>query len=61
MGCRSCKTKISGVCKVCELVGEDNTVKDVKYCNMCGVYICTECNGDLEKRWSAFLKLRIGV
>lgn len=63
MSCKGCGSKINGVCKVCELVKEKDgdKVKIVKWCNMCGVYICDECNADLPNRWAAFLKLRLGI
>jgi len=61
MGCTSCGGKINGVCKVCELLDGDKKVKKVTYCNMCGVHICNDCDSDIERRWNAFLKLRLGI
>lgn len=55
MACIGCKEKISGYCKVCQLLDNDNTVKIVTYCGLCGVYICNHCNADITRRWEAFL------
>ena len=54
MACNNCGTNINGVCKVCELLESDLSVKVVKYCNLCGVYICNDCNKDFKRRWKAF-------
>ena len=59
MACKSCLNKISGVCKVCQAVDGDETVKAVVFCKFCGVYICDKCNGDLTKRMKAFIKVRL--
>ena len=61
MGCESCKDKISGVCKVCSLLENDNSVKIVTFCNLCGEYICQKCNGNLIDRFQAFLKVKLGL
>lgn len=61
MACTSCINKISGVCKVCQLVDGNVEVKTVSYCDTCGVYICQECNGNLVKRMKAFLALRLKI
>jgi len=61
MSCTSCGGKINGVCKVCELLDQDEKVKQVKWCTICGQYICDECNTDLDRRWAAFLKLRLSI
>lgn len=61
MGCTSCGSKINGVCKVCELLDGDEKVKQVKWCKICGQYICNSCNVDMDRRWTAFLKLRLGI
>lgn len=59
MACTSCKDRISGVCKVCQALDNDEKVKIVTYCNTCGVYICKDCNTDLIRRLQAFLKIRL--
>jgi hypothetical protein len=59
MACNNCGDKISGVCKVCELLDGDDKVKVVKYCNLCGVFICNSCNLNLERRLKAFIKTKV--
>lgn len=59
MGCTTCKDKISGVCKVCELVDGDNSVKIVAFCSFCDVYICAKCNSDYIKRMEAFVLAKL--
>jgi hypothetical protein len=59
MACEKCKDKISGVCKVCELVDKDNSVKIVVFCSFCGVYICNKCNSDYFKRMEAFVLAKL--
>lgn len=55
MACNSCGKRLSGICKVCEIVEPiDLTVKNVTFCNTCGVYICDGCRKDLPKRFKAF-------
>lgn len=56
MSCTTCGDKIRGYCKVCQLLDNDNKIKIVTFCKLCGVYICNSCNGDLVRRWQAFLK-----
>ena len=41
MACNNCGTNVNGVCKVCELLDNDTKVKVVKWCGVCGKYICT--------------------
>ena len=59
MGCTNCREKTVGVCKVCEVVDGNTQVKEVKKCVICNAYLCIECNTDYQKRWSAFLKVKI--
>jgi len=54
MACNNCGTDINGVCKVCELLDNDTKVKTVKWCGVCGKYICKSCNTDYKRRWKAF-------
>lgn len=56
MSCKSCKDKIRGYCKVCQLLDNDNKIKLVTYCDVCKVYICEKCNNNWIKRVEAFLK-----
>lgn len=46
---------IQGVCKVCELVDKDLSIKDVSYCDPCNVWMCINCQGDLVKRGEAII------
>lgn len=32
----------------------DNQIKKVTFCNMCGVWICKECESDVLRRFAAF-------
>ena len=59
MACLNCKDKILGVCKVCELVDGDESVKEVAFCTFCGVYICNKCNSDYIKRMEAFVLVKL--
>lgn len=59
MACSSCGDKISGYCKVCQVLDGDDKVKIVTWCGICQVFICKDCNGDLERRWKAFLKVKL--
>lgn len=43
------------VCRVCELVNGDTTVKKVCYCNLCQAYICKEHTKDIAARGEAAL------
>ncbi len=55
MACKDCgKERITGVCKVCEIVDGDSSNKIVTFCIGCQVYICEACNSNLSKRWAAF-------
>jgi hypothetical protein len=54
MACVDCSGKTSGYCKVCQLLENDNTIKAVKYCNTCGVYICESCEKDIIARMKAY-------
>jgi mRNA deadenylase 3'-5' endonuclease subunit Ccr4 len=58
MTCTNCGDKISGVCKVCELLDGDDKVKVVTFCGLCQVYICKDCYTDLDRRLKAFLKAK---
>jgi hypothetical protein len=58
MGCNSCQ-KINGVCKVCELLDNDSTIKVVTFCASCNVYICEKCESDITRRFPAYLKTKV--
>jgi hypothetical protein len=42
-----------GVCYVCAVLDTDESIKPVKYCAMCGVWMCTPCEKDLVRRGRA--------
>lgn len=44
------------VCRVCELIDNDKTIKEVTYCEFCKAYICKECEPNLLKRGLAAIK-----
>ena len=46
----------TGVCRCCELVDKDITLKPVKYCKVCDALICDLCRFNIIKRTKAFLK-----
>ncbi len=48
-----------GICEVCRLQDGDTQVKRVKYCELCGVNICCDCNKRYDKRFFAFLKSKL--
>ena len=54
MSCSSCGEKSNGYCKVCQVLDDDNKIKKVTFCNMCGVWICKECESDVLRRFGAF-------
>lgn len=54
MSCTSCGEKSNGYCKVCQLLDGDNKIKKVTYCNFCGVWICKDCESDIQRRFEDF-------
>lgn len=57
LGCKSCNTgkfPHKAICRCCQLVDNDSTLKQVKYCKVCKVYLCRDCWGDVPKRIVAF-------
>ncbi len=60
-GCKNCDQKFQGRCDVCSLVDNDNTFKEVVYCEECEAYICKKCQSNWIKRAVAYFieKLRI--
>lgn len=47
---------MNGICRVCELIDNDTTLKEVKYCELCKAYICKQCEPNLLKRGKAAIK-----
>lgn len=50
-------TWVKGVCDVCRLTLEDESVKDVRYCQTCSAWICRDCEFS-SRRIVAFAKSR---
>lgn len=44
------------ICRVCELVDGDTTVKPVVYCSVCDSKICDDCRPKVKKRAIAAVK-----
>lgn len=57
MACQTCGSSDSysdmNKCMSCSRVDGDFSVKPVKYCSLCGGYICKECWFDFPKRAKA--------
>lgn len=51
----------NNACAVCVYVDGDATIKPVKWCSICGVWICDECRPDLAKRAEALVKRLISI
>lgn len=46
---------MNGICKVCELLDNDKTEKEVEWCEVCNEHICKECEPNLFKRGQAMI------
>lgn len=47
---------IEGICKVCDILDNDISVKKVKYCHFCVAFICTKCYPNMWRRAKAMFK-----
>ncbi len=47
---------MNGICRVCELLDKDTTIKEVFYCEMCNASMCRECEGNWIRRGKAAIK-----
>lgn len=47
---------MNGICRVCELLDQDKTEKEITYCNFCKANICTSCETNWLRRGKAVLK-----
>lgn len=45
-----------GICRVCELLDNDKTEKEIIYCNFCKAWICSLCENNWLRRGVAALK-----
>lgn len=50
-----------GICEVCRLQYNDTTVKEVKYCSLCKVNICCDCNTKYDQRFFAMIKKKFNL
>ena len=59
MACCGQKTNTDGstvaeigmqICRVCQLVDKDNSIKQCTYCPACSHWICTDCMPEIHKR-----------
>ena len=57
MSCTGCgnNSNVLMPCRVCELIDNDSTPKRVKYCNLCGAYICKDDETNVLRRAKAAL------
>lgn len=44
---------MKAICRVCELLDNDKTIKDVTYCETCDAMMCKECEGNWLRRGRA--------
>lgn len=57
MACKDCTGKFADIrhtCAVCELVNNDSSIKRVRYCDECKVYIC-------EAHWKDYISRGIAA
>ena len=47
------------VCKVCELLDNDTTLKEVHYCELCKANICKDCEPNWYRRGLAAIKQKL--
>lgn len=45
-----------GICKVCELLDNDKTIKSVIWCNFCQAAMCEPCERNWYRRGLAMIK-----
>lgn len=46
---------MNGICRVCELIDNNTTIKKVYYCKTCSNFICYICKRNILKRAKAAL------
>ena len=44
-----------GICKVCDLLDKDTSIKEINYCKLCNEYLCVPCESNLLRRGKAYL------
>lgn len=57
MTCINCDinkpSRVTSICRCCQLVDGDETQKAVWFCSTCDVYLCKECWNNKSKRGHA--------
>jgi hypothetical protein len=46
---------MNGICKVCELIDNDKSIKPIIFCEFCNANICKSCEPNLLRRAKAML------
>jgi hypothetical protein len=46
---------MKAICKVCELLDKDTTIKEVIYCKFCDAVMCEPCERNLLRRAEAMM------
>lgn len=46
---------MNGICRVCQLVDNNEEIKPTEYCFVCDAWICKDCEPNLFKRAKAAL------
>jgi hypothetical protein len=54
--CDDCKWNINAICRCCEIVDGNTTIKRVCWCSQCRAYLCKDCIGNYPKRAIAFVE-----
>ena len=47
---------MNGICKVCDLLDNDKTIKPVIWCNFCNAAMCEPCERNWYRRGLAMIK-----
>lgn len=46
---------MNGICRVCELLDNNTTIKEVTYCEFCEANICNGCEWNMWRRAKVML------
>lgn len=50
---------MKGICKVCELLDNDKTQKEIEYCAFCNAAMCKQCERNWLRRGQAMIKEKL--
>lgn len=50
---------MKAVCKVCELLDKDKSIKDVVWCNFCNAAMCEPCERNWMRRGKAMILTKL--